>query len=476
MVQEFTGIRGSKAWREECSVRRKIMIDVRKSWVAALLSTAAVTLGLACSSTTADDASLHHDGTATETTNPDGGATPTTVKTTSGLPCDVNQILTTSCQTCHGAKPQTGASTSLVTWDDLQKDVGGRKLYEVVKDRVHADSARMPPAAPLSAPDLASIDAWVAAGAPKSDATCEGAPPPPAAKPFECAAPNKLTVLKAAQPFTWTDKNKSDQYMCYGVDELVDAKRHVIAFGPKVDNLDILHHILLFQSNTAMSNEATPCSAVTSTAWQLVTGWAPGGGNFELPPEAGVPEEGTTHWILQVHYNNASGKFNGATDDSGYQLCSTDQLRPNDAGFLAVGSINFNIPPRTAKHRIKCDYKLNSNFDGVTFFRAWPHMHKLGMALSTERLPGGDDTTPDPVFSQDPFSFENQESHPINLKPAHGDVLRTRCTWKNPGDVSVGFGENTEDEMCFDFLSYYPAIPSLGWVNPSLFASCTDED
>ena len=29
----------------------------------------------------------------------------------------------------------------------------------------------------------------------------------------------------------------------------------------------------------------------------------------------------------------------------------------------------------------------------------------------------------------------------------------------NPGDATVGFGEGTGDEMCFDFIGYYPNIP-----------------
>ena len=61
--------------------------------------------------------------------------------------------------------------------------------------------------------------------------------------------------------------------------------------------------------------------------------------------------------------------------------------------------------------------------------------------------------------------------------------MRTRCAWKNPGDTTVGFGEGTGDEMCFDFIGYYPNIPdrTLGglpiftWVTPSASAKCTVE-
>ena len=37
-----------------------------------------------------------------------------------------------------------------------------------------------------------------------------------------------------------------------------------------------------------------------------------------------------------------------------------------------------------------------------------------------------------------------------------GDSVRTTCTYDNPGSIPVTFGENTENEMCFDFVLAYP--------------------
>ena len=44
-----------------------------------------------------------------------------------------------------------------------------------------------------------------------------------------------------------------------------------------------------------------------------------------------------------------------------------------------------------------------------------------------------------------------------------GDVLTTYCTYENtaetnpPSGAPVGFGESSDDEMCFTDLFYYPA-------------------
>lgn len=330
-----------------------------------------------------------------------------------------------------------------------------------------------------------TLDDWIAGGAKRSSDSCGGEAPSGEAKPLACDA-ERLT-LKASRPFAMNG-GPVDQYVCFGIEVPSAKKRHVVGLAPKVDNTKIVHHILLFQAKEAVSPEPFACDATGSSVWKMVTGWAPGGGNLELPPEAGYPmEQGTTHWVVQMHYNNAQG-LTGQVDDSGYELCATDQLRPNDAGVLAFGSVRFSIPPR-ATHTIRCDYKLDSRYQGVKFFGASPHMHTLGASIVTERIPGGNGA-PEEIFGQSPFSFENQENFAITPHKgvAPGDVLRTRCSWKNPTDAVVKFGEGTGDEMCFNFLTYYPNIPDkvLGipildkiplqtWVTPSAFASCTAE-
>lgn len=407
-----------------------------------------------------------------------GGSGP--AETATGLPCDVDAVLKSKCQTCHAADPKYGASTALVTFDDLQKTHAGKTLHALVKERIHDEARPMPPTPNprLSAAETAVLDAWIGAGAKASDARCTNEAPKDEVKPLSCKPD---TVLKAAKPFTMQQGGALDQYVCFGVDINLTKKRHVTALAPKVDNKKILHHILLFQAPSSESPDPFPCDAFGSAAWKLVAGWAPGGNNLELPPEAGFPEEtGTTHWVLQLHYNNALN-LAGATDQSGYEMCTTEDLRPNDAGVLAFGSTKFSIPPRST-HTIRCDYELPASFEGVKFFNASPHMHTLGASMSTERLAGGNGA-PQMVFEQKKFDFENQANFPITASVSPGDVMRTRCGWKNPTDATVGFGEGTGDEMCFDFIGYYPNIPDrtfLGlpiftWITPSSSAKCTVE-
>jgi len=446
--------------------------------VASVACTTPTDLGLGSSSKTDKDGTDTDKAAATNGANGEDGQQIVTTKT--GLPCDVDAVLKQNCQTCHASTPQYGASTSLVTYDDLMKDHGGKKVWELVKARIHDDARPMPaaPAPRITGDSLKAMDDWFAGGTKSATASCTGEAPAAGVKPLSCTPD---TVLKAETKFVMPANADIDTYMCFGVDVTVPKKRHVIGLAPHVDNPKIVHHILLFRADKSESTTPFKCEAFGSAGWNLVAGWAPGGNNLELPKEAGFPEEaGTTHWVLQIHYNNAT-KATGAQDASGYDLCTTEDLRPNDAGVMAFGSTNFSLPPRS-KTVVKCDYELDDRFDGKKIFNASPHMHTRGVSMSTHRMSGGQGAE-ELIFEQKNFSFEAQANYPVDKELKEGDVMRTRCGYNNPSDTAIGFGEGTGDEMCFNFIGYYPAIPDktfLGlpiftWVTPSLRASCTTE-
>jgi len=340
----------------------------------------------------------------------------------------------------------------------------------------------MPPVSnrALSTEEMATLDAWFGAGAPRASEACattSGAADAPV--PLSC---KPTVVLEPKTPFVMQADAKLDQYVCFGVDVERKKKQHIIGIGPKIDNTNILHHILVFETKKAIEANPHPCSTFQN-GWKMIAGWAPGGSAFELPPEAGLPQnEGVTHYAVQLHYNNAKN-LAGQRDASGMELCTTEDLRPNDAAVLAFGSVRVNIPPRSTT-KIACDYVFDDRFKGATFFTASPHMHKRGQSMSTRRLVAGKSPELD-VHTQAIFDFENQGGRPINVKVAPGDVFRTECTFKNPDDKTITFGENTDDEMCFHFMNYYPAVPDkrglglgpvgkrlpgggFSWVTPSI--------
>lgn len=387
------------------------------------------------------------------------------------LPCDIDAIFAERCRTCHADPPLSGAPMPLLTLKDLYADAvltPGKKVYEAVGIRIHDDARPMPqrPNPRLTLSETATLDAWIAAGAPAGSVACRDAGADAAVLPLNCTPDQRIRpAAKHAVP------SGPDVYVCYGFDTTTAEKRHVIAAAPRIDNTRVVHHVLLFHAPNSVSPIPEPCGPAGGSNWRLVTGWAPGGKNLELPAEAGFPEEtGTTHWALQIHYNNALG-LPEQVDETGYDLCTTRDLRPYDADILATGTLNVNIPPRST-HTTQCDVEIPPNYGRIKVVSSWAHMHRLGRAEYARRVRNGEEATLLDVPNFD-FSVGGGASS-ISVDLAAGDTVRTTCKWQNTGDRPVYFGEGTDDEMCFAFMTYFPKITGpFHWLNPSLGARCT---
>jgi hypothetical protein len=432
---------------------------------AGLLFLLAFTCGIAAFSCTTNDAAPGTDGGTSQTVEPTKGA---------GLPCDVDAVLEKNCRSCHGATPLHGAPMPLVTHGDLTAvspiDASAH-IADRVAARIHDGAKPMPPPpnAPLTAADMATLDRWIAGGAQRVDEACgSSAPPPPVTTtPLSCTPDVHMKPTSS-----WTmPADTDDEYVCYGFDVTAAQKRHLTAIAPLIDNPAIVHHLVLFESSHTVSGVPQPCNEATSAQMRILYGWAPGGKALELPAEAGFAQEGTIHYVVQVHYNNVQHK-SGQTDASGFDFCTTDQLRPNDADGVVFGTTSISIPAHGASD-ISCRYAVPNELNGAHLFASMPHMHQLGTSIATSLTKKGA-SAPQDIGSRTAWDFGNQPYEAISATLGAGDTVTTRCAWKNPSDKSVGFGPYTEDEMCFSFMMYYPKIQSTqwSWMMPAIRSSC----
>jgi cytochrome c5 len=388
---------------------------------------------------------------------------------TSDLPCAVRDVLASNCQNCHGSELSFGAPQSLVSYRDLTRETApGVRVIDRVLARM-TDTARPMPPRPnplLGAPEQSVLRAWAAAPTQRdANTVCESRPP---SKPegLDCAP--DLAIQPIAPYLMPTDK--PDQYVCYGVDLDSAAKRHITSIFPKIDNRKIVHHVLLFESDNAVSSTPTPCdSGGVSMSWRMLYAWAPGGQPLELPKAAGFPLQGKKHYAVQLHYNNVKALV-GETDTSGFELCSTNVLRPNDADVMAFGTHKLDIPARSNNYTVDCSRTASWPTKELHFFAAMPHMHQLGTSMSTTLIANGVETDLGKVTNWD---FETQVWQPLDVLVRQGDTIRTRCSYVNPTGNNVRFGEKTADEMCYNFSMYYPRIASPWvWSLPAQTSVC----
>ncbi|GIL73428.1 hypothetical protein Vretifemale_3547 [Volvox reticuliferus] len=218
--------------------------------------------------------------------------------------------------------------------------------------------------------------------------------------------------------------------------------------------------------------------------------WAPGADSFETPPEAGIAlggDSGVNWVVLQIHYTNTA-LTTDLVDNSGFQLNVSTTLRQYDMGFLTLGTLDISIPPGVANYSStpnlcprSCTQQMTRP---VTMILAGFHMHPLGKSIRTQWFRNGQEL---PLLGERrAFDFNYQGAVYIDasrnvLMP--GDELITTCTWDSRSRTNITrFGETTDDEMCFNFLLYYPRMPSIDMcitappalVGPRTVAFCTN--
>jgi len=363
--------------------------------------------------------------------------------------CGVKQTLDTRCTVCHNEMKLAGAPMSLKTFADLQAPAVSdptRKVYELVKERVHDTKKPMPPQDPLTAEQLAGIDAWVAAGGLASaDPTCPDnvAPEEPRNTwPDNCDEVYKIYIAPPDNPMSvaaGAETHPQVQVQPPWGNEEIQA----IGWRSLNDNLKVLHHWILYGSGG-----------------EFLFGWAPGKDyNEPLPDDVGVYLPGTP-MRLDVHYNNL-GNNQTEKDSSGVEICALKRanFRPKTATTTnRLTSYAINVPA----HATNVDVTATCNHTGQPFrlLSVSPHGHRFAnhMKFTVEKANG--ETI---VMHDQAFNFEEQTTYPLRppVEIESGDRITTTCTFSNDTDRTVTFGENTGNEMCFNFALYEP----MGAIN-----------
>jgi hypothetical protein len=231
------------------------------------------------------------------------------------------------------------------------------------------------------------------------------------------------------------------------------------------DNAAVLHHWLLYSESSPLADgDIEACELAGPTGFlcgqastrSLITGWAPGRGDFRLPEGVGLelPAPGAL-LAVEFHYFNTGTAM--ASDGSGVEICTTSKFRANTASVTWLGSQKINVPARmmgTASGVCNPLRKGMGANDPIHILFSWPHMHKLGIHMKSvvTHAAGAQE-----VMWDGPFSFDNQALHDTPVLLMAGDSVATTCTFMNTTDNPVMFGQSTTQEMCYNFTYAWPA-------------------
>lgn len=293
---------------------------------------------------------------------------------------------------------------------------------------------------------------------------------------------NDVTVVQFKMPNATVISATADAtnpYIC-GVFDLrellpgrnLSEKVHVAKFSPYLDprTASLVHHMILYgcSSNDGLEHGAVVknCQSMPAGCNEFKWVWAVGGSDVQLPDDVGMPlGRGSYFLVLQMHYYNPT--LLAVNDTSGVAVSFTSTNRPIDAAIMQLNggtnpSLRPNLPankPRfTLTPSLIVPAACTSDWTSpVNVVGAIHHMHLTGAHQRIEVARNGQHLGLMRYERQWDFKHQSLEE-PLVHQLLAGDEIRLTCDYDTTGKmVETQFGENTDNEMCWAALMYYPA-------------------
>lgn len=205
------------------------------------------------------------------------------------LPCDVQALLASKCQMCHGLPPNAGVPMSMVTAADLKApapDNETKTVAVVSVERMQDTTDPMPPIGlpPATSDEISALQAWIDAGYPAS-VGC--APSEAGLNPFATAA-------VCTSDTYWTEGNNGSGLMHPGG---ACISCHTSKNGP----------VLLFGGTVyPTGHEPIDCNGSNVDTSVTVEAGAEGGANAGVPIRVVVTDSDQQVFTMSV---NSAGNF-----------------------------------------------------------------------------------------------------------------------------------------------------------------------
>lgn len=380
---------------------------------------------------------------------------------------DVEPIVTASCTSCHVAGGLGGFP--------LDSYAAAAPMAEAIAAAVEA--RRMPPwkaedgcndyrgDPSLSADSIARLRAWADAGAPEGDIGKTLAVAPP-----DSSLPRVDETLELPVAYTPVP-DVEDDYRCFLVDWPRATDTYVTGYRMVPGNEALVHHVIAYMAPASQLEEYRALDEADPEAgWTCYGGpglqsqgdaewlgaWAPGGDNGEFPNGTGIPMRASSEVVLQVHYNNKSGDTQ--PDLTRMEVMVADEVETpayiqpwTDPSWLDGTGMDIPANSEGTSH----SFSFTDTWGTFQIHTASLHMHQLGRSadLKVERGGGGEDTCLLDIADWD-FNWQNTYvlNEPVTVEK--GDTITVSCTWDNPTDEDVNWGEGTGDEMCLGTMLF----------------------
>lgn len=216
------------------------------------------------------------------------------------------------------------------------------------------------------------------------------------------------------------------------------------------------HHTVVTISETSNQLGDYDCGA-SSLDFQMLYASGVATDDLLFPDGVAINVPAGSYINLNLHLFNAGETE--ITGHSGILIKTIDAAAiQHEADMTFAGSLNFSIPPGD-NQTVQGGCTLQTDWN---VFTLWPHMHQYAKHLKMVVTPPNGS----PITLHDAaYDFAEQSNYPMAapmLLPA-GTKVDVTCTYNNDTNPAqnIGFGDSSNEEMCFAGLYKYPAGGNL---------------
>jgi hypothetical protein len=263
-----------------------------------------------------------------------------------------------------------------------------------------------------------------------------GTNPPPGMSDDDDDMPPDFEALVSGD---WTLPAGEERYFC--VRATISEAIFVQAYRPIAP--PGTHHTALAIDDRGGADGGFPCTAA-DVGMRLLFGSGVGTEPYALPDGVAIALPAGTQVILNLHLYNATDAPIAGT--SGVEIKRIDAAAvQHEAEVIYALDTDLAVPPGDSSSTGRCTFRTASTVVGV-----FPHMHRLGTRMRASS--GGE------VFFDEAYSFEEQLNHATEpLAIAAGQTVDYECSFTNPTNQTIRFGDSSDDEMCVFGMYRYPA-------------------
>lgn len=374
-------------------------------------------------------------------------------------------ILDRSCVNCH--RPGQLGPFSLQGYENA------RKWAPMIAETVTA--RRMPPwlasrgfnhfrdDISLTEYEIAVLNGWAKAGAPRGDAKKEPGDPKYFTGQWQLGEPDFIAA--PSEPYELAADGELDVYRRFVIRTDFKETKWVKAADVLPGNKSVVHHVIIYLDEMGATKNERNIYRIGGNVFAKqdlipdgsLGGWAPGGAISKPPDGLAFELKPGTTILVEVHYHK-TGKPEKDLTKIGIYFAKEPVQKALTLAWLPDPT--FRIPPGKADYTLRSSWRVPSD---VTLHTITPHMHYRGKSMRVELvLPDG---SKKPIILIENWDFGWQRTYFFEkpLKAPAGSKIIAETVYDNSAanprnpvvpPVQVTWGEKTSDEMMLLVMAY----------------------